>query len=505
MSTNKSIIKSAGLIGAATSLSRVLGFIRDMVIANFFGTGAIAQAFVVAFRIPNLLRDIVGEGATNAAFVPVFSEELAQKGKQDFFKLAQVVFNILFLTLFILTVLGILFSPVIIRMIAPGFYVDKEKFDLTVTLTRIMFPFLLLIGLWAFAMGALNTMEHFAAPAFGSCALNLMIIICAAWFGENVFGLTSGVLIGGLLQLLMQFPPLYLRGWRFRFTKEFFHPKAKRIGMLLIPRALGSSVYQFNVIISTILASFSDIVGKDAVAILYYANRLWQLPLAIFGRALAQAALPAMSKQAALKDMEKLKGTILFSLKVIFFILLPACIGLMVLSTPITRLLFERGAFKSDSTLLTSKTLFYYAIGLVACGGGALLSSAFYALQDTKTPLKIAIASFAVNLGLNLWLMWPLKVGGLALANSISTIFNCIMLYAFLRKKIGTIGISRVLDSMLKISLAGLFMGIACYFFSGKINILINIVISITVYFMACYFLEARELKELLSWILKRK
>ena len=505
MSTNKSIVKSAGIIGGATTLSRVLGFIRDIVIARFFGTSMYAQAFVVAFRIPNLLRDLIGEGATNAAIVPVFTEELTKNGKKEFLKLSQVIFNIMFFTLLALTAAGIFFSPLIVRIIAPGFLADPEKFKLTVTLTRFIFPFLIFAGLWAYAMGVLNSLGHFTAPALGPCVLNVMIIMCAGWFGENIFGLAAGVLAGGALQLFIQFPALLKRGWRFTITREFKHPGAKRIGILLIPRALGACVYQINVFVSTILASLSGIVGEGAVAALYYANRIWQLPLAIFGIALAQAALPTMSRYVALNDMGKLKHTLLFSMRGLFFILVPASIGLIVLGEPITKALFERGAFTSYSTHITSSALFFYSIGLVACGGIKILVNVFYALKDTMTPVKVASMSLALNIILNLLLMGPLKVGGLALATSLAAIFNCFLLYRFLRKKIGPLGISRILDSLLRILLAGLLMGLVCHFAVYRINVIVAVIIGIGVYFLTCFALGAREMKELLSWILKRR
>lgn len=505
MSTNKSILKSAGVIGAATSLSRVLGFIRDIIIASFFGTALAAQAFVVAFRIPNLLRDLIGEGATNAAFVPVLTEELTKKGKDDFFRLSRVVLNILVLVLLAITALGIFSSPVIVRLIAPGFLADQEKFQLTVTLTRILFPFLVLVGLWAYAMAVLNSLKHFAAPALGPCVLNFSIILCALWFRADVFGLAIGVLIGGLLQLLIQFPSLYANGWRFRFGTAFRHPKVKRIGILLIPRGLATCVYQLNMFVSTILASLSGIVGEGAVAALYYANRVWQLPLAVFAIALAQAALPTMSRQVALNDIDTLKSTLLFSLRTLAFILIPASIGFLMLSTPIVRMLFERGAFTTYSTQITSSALFFYAIGLVACGGIKVLVNTFYSLQDTATPVKVAGVSLVINVVLNLLLMVPLKVGGLALANSLAATFNCILLYLFLRRRIGSLGIGRIWRSLVKIFCASLGMGIFCYVVSFRLHILATVVLGMGVYLVTCFLLGCREAKEIFSWISKRR
>ena len=509
--SRKKLIKSTGVIGAATALSRVLGFVRDIVIARFFGTAMLAQAFVVAFRIPNLLRDLIGEGAINSALVPVLTEELTKKGEKDFFKLAQVILNILSVVLLVLTVIGILAAPFIIRLIAPGFIADKEKFEVTVTLTRFLFPFLMLVGLWAYTMGVLNSLGYFAAPAFGPCILNLSMIICAGFFGENVFGLASGVLAGGVLQVLIQFPPLYKNGWRPVLTKEFSHPQAKKVGVLLIPRALGACVYQVNVFISTILASLSNIVGEGAVAALYYANRVWQLPLAIFGIALAQAALPTMSRHVVANDMAKLKSMILFSLRALFFILIPSTIGLIVLAAPITKVLFERGAFTAYSTQITANALIFYSIGLVACGGIKVLVNAFYSMNDTMTPVKTAAASVVLNIVFNVALMYPMKLGGLALASSLSAVFNFVVLYIFLEKKLGDFGTRAIVFYFLKIMIAGLVMGLVLnvLFTSSAhrtfISLLAAIAAGIAVFILTSYLLGIRELKEFTAWIARKR
>lgn len=509
--SKRNLIKSTGIIGLATAVSRVLGFIRDIVIANFFGTAVYAQAFVVAFRIPNLLRDLVGEGATNAAIVPVLTDELTKKGKSEFFRLAQVIFNILLVSLLVLTIIGVLTSGFIVKLIAPGFLADEGKYQVTVTLTRVLFPFLLLVGLWAYAMGILNSLGKFASAAFGPCFLNLSMILCAMWFGENVFGLATGVLAGGVLQLAVQLPSLYSTGWRPRLTAEFRHPKAKKIGILMVPRALGACVYQVNVFISTILASISSVVGEGAVAALYYANRVWQLPLAIFGIALAQAALPAMSRYVALNDMGKLKETLLFSLKILFFILIPSSVGLMMLNAPITKVLFQRGAFTVYSTGITSSALFFYAIGLIACGGIKILVSAFYSMHDTMAPLKSAAASLVLNIALNLILMAPLKVGGLALATSVSAVFNFGMLYMMLQKKIGDFGTASILSSFLRVGLASIVMALALkalvfrYPEMTALTLAITIVSGIAVFALSCLVFDVKEAKETLAWALRKR
>jgi putative peptidoglycan lipid II flippase len=509
--SRRHIIKSTGIIGSATALSRILGFVRDIVIAAFFGTAVYAQAFVVAFRIPNLLRDIVGEGATNSALVPVLTEELHKNGKKSFLELAQVLFNIMFVTLLAITALGMLASPLIVRLIAPGFLADPEKFRVTVTLTRALFPFLFLVGLWAYAMGVLNSVGKFASAAFGSCFLNLAMILSAVMFGENVFGLAFGVLSGGLLQLLIQLPSLNAVGWKARLTAEFDHPQARKAGVLIVPRILGACVYQFNVFVSTILASLSGIVGEGAVAAIYYANRIWQLPLAIFGIALAQAALPTMSRHAAKNDMEKVKETIQFSLKIVFFILVPSSIGLMMLAAPITKVLFERGAFTPYSTSITSGALFFYAFGLVACGGLKVLANAFYAMGDTKTPVKAALYSAVLSLLLNLALMWPLKVGGLTLANSIAVTFNFAMLYILLVKKLGDFGTAHIKESFFKVAAASAAMAIAIkslmIWLGGYSVISLALIITggIVVFFIASFLFGVKEIKDPIEWLQKKR
>ncbi len=509
--SRRALIKSTGVIGFATAASRVLGFVRDIVIARFFGTAIFAQAFVIAFRIPNLLRDLIGEGAANAAFVPVLTGELTKSGKKDFFKLAQVIFNVLFWTLLALTALGILLSPLIVRLIAPGFSADIAKFEVTVKLTRLLFPFLLLVGLWAYAMGVLNSMSIFAAPAFGPSVMNLSMIICAVYFGENIFGLASGVLVGGFLQLAIQFPSLYSSGWRPRLTKEFTNPKAKKIGILLVPRALGACVYQVNVFVSTILASLSGLVGEGAVAALYYANRIWQLPLAIFGIALAQALLPMMSKHVALDEKEKLKEALLFSLNILFLILIPSTVGLVVLRVPITKVLFERGAFTAYSTSITSIALAFYAIGLSACGGVKVLVNTFYSMHDTMTPLKTALAALVLNVILSVTLVFPLKLGGLALSTSISAVFNFFALYILLGRRIGDFGTKFIIDTFLKVTLASLVMGGALQFLVLRvahftiISLVAAIVMGMVIFLSASYVFKVKEMKDIILWILKKK
>ena len=509
--SNKSIAKSAGVIAIATMASRILGYVRDMIIARLFGTGSPAQAFFQAFRIPNLLRDIVGEGATNAAFIPVFAEYLTKKDKKEFWELANVLMNLMLVILAGISIVGILISPMIVRLIAPGFVSDPEKFHLTIKLTRVMFPYILLVGLTAYGSGILNSLKYFSIPAIGPCLFNIFLILSALLLCQKykigAMGLAIGVLLGGVVQLILQIPVLLKKGMDLRPCLRLYHPAARRIGLLLIPRGIGSCVYQLNVFISSALASFGSIVGEGGVAALYYANRIFQLPMAVFGISIATAALPQMSIHAVRNDMEKLKSTLLFSLRAVLFITIPASIGLMVLGREITQVLFERGAFNSYSTGITSSALFYYSIGLFAFTGVNLLVPVFYSLQDTMTPVKTAAFALIINVVLSLLLMNPLKVGGLALAASISSMVNFSMLFMLLRKRIGNLGGMKLLDSFVRILLSSLIMGAACLILSqNKIaGLAVSIPAGIAAFLFASFIFRVRETKELLLWLLKKR
>ncbi len=507
MSKNKHILKSTGIIGSLTVVSRVLGFIRDILIAKFFGTAKYAQAFVVAFRIPNMLRDLIGEGATNAAFVPVLSEYSVTKKKEEFWHLANVLLNVVLVVLVGVTLLGITFAPFIVRLIAPGFIPHAEKFRTTVYLTRFMFPYILLVGLLAYCMGILNSLKHFSAPAFAPAILNISIITCVLLKQGSVLALATGVLIGGAIQLLIQLPILFSKGFRFGFTSGFRHPAVKKIGTLLIPRILGSCVYQINIFVNTMLASLSNIVGSGGVAALYYANRIFQFPLAIFGIALAQAALPTMSREALESGLSKLKETLSFSLRAVNFIMIPASLGLIILSRPITSMLFQRGMFSVYSTSITSQALMFYSIGLFSYAGIKILVSCFYSLKDTGTPVKIASISLILNIILNIILMYPLRIGGLALATSFSGSFNFFLLFLMLRKKIGPFGGLKILVSFIKVLLASLLMGVCIYLFTFKmgLNLLLVILMGIFIYLGATFIFDVKEAKEFLKWVLRKR
>ncbi len=502
MSEHKKLFKSAGIVSFFTLLSRILGFVRDVVIAKIFGTGAAVQAFVVAFRIPNTLRHLVGEGAANAAVIPVLSEYLDKKDNKEFWRVTNLLLSTVVIILAAISLLGTILSPLIVRIIAFGFVDDPAKMDLTIRLSRIMFSFIFLIGLSAYVMGILNTLKHFAAPAAGSCFLNITMIVfglyLCRYFQEPIIGLSIAVLIGGVLQLIVQIPVLRKKGFRFGFKLDFKHPAIKKIGGLLLPRMLGSSIYQLNVFIDTMFASLGQIVGEGAIAALYYANRLIQFPTALFGSALATACLPTLSQQAIANDMNGLKKTIEVSLRSLLVLLIPSSVGLLVLSEPIIRLLFERGEFGVLSTQMTSFAMAFYCVGLFAYSGARVITSCFYALKDTVTPVRITFLCLIINSVFNFLLMHVLQAGGLALATSISSIANFFILIFLLRRKIGNLGLVSLIVNTLKTFLISLLMGgfclwaysYSCAFFSNGLSLLISIIGGIIIFFMLGWYFK---------------
>ena len=501
---NIDIAKSAGVIGIATLFSRILGFFRDIVIARLFGVYIYAQAFVIAFKIPNLFRDFVGEGATNSAFVPVFSEYKINRSKEEFWELANVVFISLAAVVLAITVLGIIFSPFIIRLVAPGFIVDSDKFLLTVKLNRLLFPYLLLICLAAYTTALLNSLKHFSVPAFAPCLLNISIIIFAFLFGEGVKGLALGVLIGGVLQLAVQVPVLYKKGFRLRWPARFNNPGAKLIGKLMIPRLLSSSIYQLNNFVDTIFGSLAWAVGEGGVAVLYFSYRLIQFPIGIFSNALSQAILPAFSQHAAQSATEKIKESLSFGIRMAIFVMVPASVFFMALSKPLVFSLFSGGRFDSYSVSLTAKALFFYSIGLSAYGANKILQACFFSLKDTLTPAKISALSLAMNIVLNSILMFPLKIGGIALATSISGVVTFFILLLSLKKKIGDFSLKEISGSFLRISCASLGMGVICFLCSGAfsnkfINLSFLLGLGMVSYFLLCFMLKVRETRDFVS------
>ncbi len=508
--SNRTVAKSASVIGLATLISRLLGFLRDIVIARLFGVYVYAQAFVIAFRIPNLFRDLVGEGATNAAFVPVFSEYATRHTKEEFWELANVVLNLLLIILMLITILGIIFSPVIVRLIAPGFSASPEKLAATIKLNRIIFPYILLISLSAYSMGLLNSLKDFTVSAFSPCLLNISIIIFAMLFGEGVKGLALGVLTGGVLQLAVQIPVLYKKGFRLKRPKTLNHPAAQTIGRLMLPRLLSSCIYQLNNFVDSIFGSLAWIVGEGGVAVLYFSYRLIQFPLGVFSNALSQAILPTFSTHALEESQDKLKHTLSWGLRTVFFVMLPASAGFMVLAKPLVWTLFGGGRFDSYASNLTANALFYYSLGLSAYGGTKILQSCFFSLKDTVTPTKTAALSLILNIIFIVIFMYPLKIAGIALATSLSGIITFLALFFILKKRIGDFGVGQIGVSFLRVLLASLAMAVVCYYVSGlRMNKFLNLGSSVLAglfsYVIFCFIFRVSEMQQLWNWVVLKE
>ena len=519
MTENQRITKAATTIGTGTFLSRILGFLRDMVIAHFFGAGMAADAFFVAFRIPNLWRRLVGEGSLTISFIPVYTEYLTQRSEEETREVTHIAFTIAGVILLILTALGILFSPILIQIIAPGFIRDPEKFQLTIRLNQIIFPYLFFMGLFALCMGILNSFRHFFAPAIAPIFLNISIILSVFFFYHTfqkpVMALAVGVLAGGVIQFLFQIPFLLKKRISFRFNFNFRHPAIKRIGSLMIPGLIGTAVYQLNVFVDTIFASF---LPSGSVSYLFFADRLMEFPLGIFAIAIGMAALPSFSELASKGKMEELRETISFTFRLVSFISIPAMVGLIALKTPIINLLFQRGLFDYLATEKTALALFFYSVGLWAIAGSRTIVPAFYSLQDTWTPLKIALICLGANVIFNAILIIPLKHAGLAFATSLSSTLNLILLFWKLGPKFGKIDIGKNVQSLLKILLCSLPMGFGAYFICSlgswtttgnvaeKVLLLgVGILVGIGVYLLCSYLMKNEELLFLMKMVRRKR
>ncbi|HQL98828.1 MAG TPA: murein biosynthesis integral membrane protein MurJ, partial [Smithella sp.] len=437
-SENSQVARAAGIVGAATMVSRVFGLARDMVIAAFFGASWMTDAFWVAFRIPNMLRRLLGEGSLTVSFVPVFTEYLEKKTKEQALELAYNAITLLSIILAVISVLGIILSPLIVGLIAPGFISEPKQFALAVFLNRLMFPYIFFIALVALCMGILNSFRHFTAPALSPVLLNIAMIGAAfflrPFFAEPITSLAIGVLIGGVLQLAMQWPFLRKFGVKLKFRFNPKHPGIKQIGVLMIPAILGAGVSTINVFVGTILAS---LLPGGSVTYLFYADRIMELPLGIFAIAIGTATLPSFSKHVAAGNMDELKSGISFSLRLMLFLTIPAMAALMALNLPIISVLFQRGAFDVTSAVYTGQALFCYALGLWAFSVLRVFVSSFYSLQDSKWPMKAAVIALIVNVVASLILMYPLKHNGIALASSIAATVNVLVLTIVLKRKIG--------------------------------------------------------------------
>jgi len=449
MTARGKIVKATGFISLATFLSRILGYIKDMILAKYFGATGLSDVFFVAFRIPNLLRELFAEGSMSSAVIPVLKESQIKKGEDEAREIAKSLFTAIILIVGGTTLLGIIFSPFIVKIIAPGFISNPQKFELTVLLTKIMFPFLLFISLASLTMGVLNTNNIFFIPALAPCFLNISVILLvvgfSSFFFNPIISVAVGVTLGGILQWLIQTPAYYKAGYRFGFAR--FHPALKKIAILVIPTTLSLTVNQINIFVSTIIASF---LSEGSVTYLYYSMRLIQLPIGIFGVAVGMAVLPALSQHVAEGKIDLLKEDFSFSIRLLFFLVIPSMFGLIMLKEPVVNTLFQRGAFDLNATLNTAQALLFYSLGIWATVGSRTITATFYSFQDTKTPVICATAGMFTNVTVSLLLMNLMKHNGIALAYSSAATVQFILLSIFLTRKIPEISFRPIAISAIK-------------------------------------------------------
>lgn len=454
------ITKAAGLMSIATFISRVLGYVRDMIFALYFGATGISDTFFAAFRIPNLLRELFAEGSMSSAFIPVLTEYRQKQGEKEANRLVKITFTFIIVAVGTVCVAGIIFSPSIVTVIAPGFLGSPEKFSLTVTLTRIMFPFLLFISLASLIMGALNTKKIFFVPALAPAMLNTTLILSIICFESQakqpITVAAIGVVVGGFVQFAFQLPSFLKNKYNLALNANFSHPGLKKMSTLLIPATLALAVNQINIVVSNILASY---LQQGSITYLFYSMRLVQFPIGIFGVAMGMAVLPALSEHAVKGNFDELTNDFSFALRLLFFITIPAMAGLIALREPLINLLFQRGKFDYMATVGTAQALLFYSTGIWAVVGVRVVTAGFYSLQDTRTPVKIAVVAMLTNIVFSLIFMKPLKHSGLALANALASAVNFTFLFYFLRRKLKKIDGRRILRSFAKAILASLIMG----------------------------------------------
>lgn len=462
------LTRSAGLIGVATMTSRILGLVRDQVAGAYFGTTHPYDAFIVATRIPTLLRDLFAEGAMSAAFVPTFTRYLTKEGKDAAWRLGSQVINALLLVTGTFVILGILFADPIATAFARKYSESPGKLELTIWLTRWNMPFLLLIAIAAAYMGMLNALRRFFMPSMAPALYNLVFILCAVVFTPvfmrlglpPIMSLTAGMLLGGLAQIIAQWPTLRQEGYRHEWRLNFRDEGLREVLFLMGPGALGVAAAQINLFVNTLLATQEPHV----VSALSYAFRLIYLPIGIVGVSVATAAIPDLARHAAHHSYEHMRTTLSWGLRLMLVLTVPATVGLMVLAHPIVELLFQRAAWTADDTVMVSSSLFCYSLGIVGYSIVKIASPSFYALRDSRTPVLVSVTAILSNLGLNLWLYRAIGYRGLALGTAIAATINAGLLLALLKRRIGGMDGRRVAQTFVRILVASAAMGVAAYY-----------------------------------------
>lgn len=509
--TDKKVIANATIMITAVALvSKVLGFIATFIMAAKFGANFKTDAYFIASNIPELLRDVLAGGALTSAFIPVYTTYLAKNEKVEAQKLAAGIFNILLVALILMSLLGIIFAPALTRVVAPGF--NGQTLDLAVKMTRLLFPSIIFFGLASLFGAILNSYNHFTVPALQPLILNSANIICLLWFTNfmDIYVMVAASITGGIAITLMNLPSLYRKGIRYLPELNLKQEGIKKIGVLWFPLILGLSVNQANIVINKMLASG---LSAGSISALNYANLINQIAPSVFGVAVSTAIFPSLSWHVALAQHDKFRDIVSKAIRITLLITVPLTVGLVFLSIPVIRFLFERGAFTREATILTSGVLIYFGVGTFALALNYVLIRAFYALNDTKTPVKLAITAVITNIILSMILVKVMAQNGLALASSIATMIQMGLLLIFLQKKIGNLKLKSLFADFLKtgssavaavgmgawfISHVNLF-GEKGSFFSQLLNLMGTTLLVGAVYGLLIFLLKVEERNHLLQ------
>jgi putative peptidoglycan lipid II flippase len=517
------LARSAGLFGLATMASRILGLVRDQVLAYYFGAGDAMDAFRVAFRIPNLVRDLFAEGAMSAAFVPTFTRELTRGGKPRAWRLASSVITALIPVTAVLVGLGMIYAEPLVRVYAEGFEAVPGKIELTVYLARIMTPFLTLVALAAVFMGMLNALGHFFIPALSPAMFNVATIVITVAFVpfseqlgiQPIVLVAIATLVGGLGQLVIQWRPLTQEGYRYRPVLDVRDPALGQVLLLMGPGTIGMAATQINVFVNT---QFAANQGTGAISWLDYAFRVMYLPIGLFGVSIAAASTPALSRLAAQDNMPAMRSTVASAIGLMLALNIPATLGLIALAGPIISLIFEHGRFTAADTAATARALQFYALGLIGYSVVRIVSPAFYALQKSRIPVMASIASVIANVVLNMWLVRVMGFSGLALGTSIAAIVNAALQLVMLRRELGGIEAPRIALSFAKATIAALAMAATAYYADAwlhqqlpgssiplqSVRVAIAIALAVTVLSGAAWALRLHEFEEARTMVLRR-
>jgi putative peptidoglycan lipid II flippase len=463
------LARSAGLFGLATMASRILGLVRDQVLAYYFGAGDAMDAFRMAFRIPNVVRDLFAEGAMSAAFVPTFTRELTREGKPRAWQLANSVITALVLVTGVLVILGVIYADWLVRLYAEGFEAVPGKVAVTVFMARIMTPFLTLVAIAAVFMGMLNALGHFFIPALSPAMFNvatILITVALVPFADRlgvqpIVLVAIATLVGGLGQLVIQWRPLQQEGYRYRPALNLRDPALGQVLLLMGPGTIGMAATQINVFVNT---HFAANEGTGAISWLDYAFRVMYLPIGLFGVSIAAASTPALSRLAAQNNTATMRSTVASAIGLMLALNIPATLGLIALAAPIIALIFEHGRFTAADTASTARALQFYALGLIGYSVVRIVSPAFYALQKSRIPVMASIATVIANVVLNVMLVRVMGFAGLALGTSLAAILNAALQLFMLRRELGGIEARRITVTFLKVTLAAIPMAAAAWY-----------------------------------------